>query len=300
MDVKKYLKIVGTVTLICSLFLLGTLVYQIYNIYNNPFGQGVNMPDGTIDEYVEGLDEAEKSRPYNILVLGIDVEAKLTDVMMLCHIDPVEKEADILSIPRDTRVKVNGRTMKINASFNHGGVEQVIKTVKNLTGLPIHHYILINTAAFRDTIDALGGVDFNVPQNMDYEDPIQDLYIHLKEGYQHLDGDKAEQLVRYRRYPNGDIDRIKVQQEFMHAVIDQKLSAGYVLKIPEIYSIIAKNTNTDMLGKEMLSSGKQLLAIDKENFKSFTVPGNGTYIGEVSYYVHYEDELKALIEENFK
>lgn len=300
MNVKKYLKIVGAATLVFAIFVVGIFAYEGYNLYNNPWGEGANMPDGTTDEDIVGLDEVEKSQAYNILLLGVDVEAKLTDVMMLCQIDPVDHEANILSIPRDTKVSINGRTMKINASFSHGGVEQVIKSVKNLTGLPVHHYILINTEAFRDTIDALGGVDFNVPQDMDYEDPLQGLYIHLKKGYQHLDGDKAEQLVRFRRYTNGDIDRIKVQQDFMMALIDQKLSATYVVKIPDVYSIVAKNTSTDMLGKEMLSAGKQLLAIKKENFNSFTVPGEGTYVGEVSYYVHYENQLKTLIEENFK
>lgn len=300
MNVKKYLKIVGTVTLICFLFVVGVFAYQAYGLYVNPFGEGVNMPDGTVDEHVEGLEEAEKTQPYNVLVLGVDVEAKLTDVMMLCQINPVDKKVNILSVPRDTKVKVNGSTMKINASFSHGGVEQVIKSVKNLTGLPVHHYFLINTTAFRDIVDALGGVDFNVPQNMDYEDPLQNLYIHLKKGYQHLDGDKAEQLVRFRRYTNGDIDRIKVQQSFMMALVEQKLSAAYVMKIPEVYEIISKNVSTDMLGKEMLFAGKQLLSIGSENISSYTLPGEGTYIGEVSYYVHYENQTKTLIEEIFK
>ena len=300
MNVKLYLKIVGATLLAVAVFAVGFFAYEVYNKFVNPWGEGVNMPDGTVDETVEGLEEVEKSQPYNILLLGIDVEAKLTDVMMLCRVDPIEKEVNMLSIPRDTRVKIRGSNMKINASFSHGGVEQVIKSVKELTGLPVHHYMLINTAAFRDTIDALGGVDFKVPQNMDYEDPLQDLYIHLKKGYQHLDGDKAEQLVRFRRYTNGDIDRIKVQQDFVRALIDQKLSATYIVKIPEVYTIVEKNTSTDMTGKELFNTGKQLLSIEKDKFYSFTVPGEGTYIGEVSYYVHFQNQLTEMVEENFK
>lgn len=300
MNVKKYLTIVSSVTIICMIFVLGVFAYEAYDIYTNPFGQGANMPDGSVDMDVEELDEVEQSQPYNVLVLGVDVEAKLTDVMMLCQIDPVDKQVSLLSIPRDTKVSVNGSTMKINASFSHGGVEQVIRTVKNLTGLPVHHYLLIDTAAFRDIVDALGGVDFNVPQDMDYEDPLQNLYIHLKKGYQHLDGSKAEQLVRFRRYTNGDIDRIKVQQDFLAAAIEQKLSAAYIMKIPEVYSIIEKNISTDMNGKEMLSAGKQVLSIGGDNIKSFTLPGEGTYIGEVSYYVVYQNQMNTLIQENFK
>ena len=259
------------------------------------------MPDGTVDKHVKGLEEVEKSKPYNILVLGVDVEAKLTDVMMLCQIDPVDHQVNMLSIPRDTRIKLSDRNMKINSSFSHGGVEQVITCVKELTGLPVHHYFLIDTDAFRDTIDALGGVYFTVPRKMDYEDPLQNLYIHLERGYQLLDGDKAEQLVRFRRYTNGDIDRIKVQQDFIKELIEQKLTAAYILKIPEVYSIVEKNSSTDMTRREMIDAGKQLLAVkDSEKFKSFTVPGEGQYIGEVSYYVPYKDDLKTLVETEFK
>lgn len=297
MNVKKYLLIVICTTFIFAIFSAGVV---FYSYLNTDFGGASNMPDGSVDEEIEGLDPVEKSQPYNILVLGIDVEAKLSDVMMLCQIDPIDHTVSMLSIPRDTRVKLNGHNAKINSAFSHGGVEQVIKSVKELTGLPVHHYFQINTAAFRDTVDALGGVYFTVPRDMDYEDPLQDLYIHLKAGYQLLDGDKAEQLVRFRRYTNGDIDRIAVQQQFIQELISQKLSAAYIIKIPEVYSIIEKNSSTDMSPKEMLSAGKQLLAVDGENFKSFTVPGEGTYIGEVSYYVHYAEDLKTLIETEFK
>lgn len=296
MNVKKYLLIVICTTFIFSIFSAGILAY---NYLNTGFGLAANMPNGDNDEHVEGLAEVAKSSPYNILVLGVDVEAKLTDVMMLCQVDPVEHKVSMLSIPRDTRVKINGRNAKINSSFSHGGVEQVIKCVKDLTGLPVHHYFLINTAAFRDTIDALGGVYFTVPRKMDYEDPLQNLYIHLEPGYQLLDGDKAEQLVRFRRYSNGDIDRIAVQQSFIKELIAQKLTAGYIVKIPKVYSIIEKNSNTDMTPAEMINTGKQLLVVEGESFKSLTVPGEGTYIGEVSYYVHYPQELQSMIQQEF-
>lgn len=298
MNVKKYLLIVTCTTFIFAIFSAGII---FFNSLHSAWGGGVNMPDSTVDEHVEGLDIVEKSRPYNILVLGVDVEAKLTDVMMLCQIDPVDHKVSMLSIPRDTRVKLNNRNVKINSSFSHGGVEQVIQCVKDLTGLPVHHYFMIDTAAFRECIDALGGVYFTVPRKMDYEDPLQDLYIHLEAGYQLLDGDKAEQLVRFRRYTNGDIDRIKVQQDFLKELIEQKLTAAYILKIPEVYSIVEKNSATDMTLREMIDAGKQLLAVeDSEMFRSFTVPGEGMYIGDVSYYVHYKEELATLLATEFK
>lgn len=291
MNVKRYLSIVGVATLVFLLFAAGILAY---NYLYTPFGTGENIPEGSFVEDVEGIDEIERSKPYNILVLGVDVEASLTDVMMLCQVDTVNHRLNMLSIPRDTRVSVNGRMTKINSAY-HGGIEQSIKSVKELTNLPIHYYYLVNTKAFRDAIDAIDGVDFTVPMDMDYEDPLQDLYIHLKEGYQHLDGDKAEQLVRFRRYPNGDIDRIAVQQEFFRALVDQKLSAKYVLKIPELYSIVAENSSTNMRVKDLLSAGKELLSIDKSDYTTYTVPGEGKTIDGTSYYVCYKDELGELM-----
>lgn len=298
MSVKKYLSIVTITTVImmcCAIFVLG------YNfMYNDSFGSAANMPDGTVDADIEGLEPVDRSKPYNILVLGVDVEARLTDVMILCQVDPVDHKVNMLSIPRDTRVKVKGTTMKINSTYSLGGVEQVVETVKNLTGLPVNHYFLINTKAFRDTIDALGGVYYTVPRNMDYEDPLQDLYIHLSAGYQRLDGSKAEQLVRFRQYPNGDVDRIKVQQDFLKEIIAQKLKAEYIVKIPSVYEVIESNSSTDMTPAEMLSTGKQLLAVSGDNFKSMTVPGEGQYVGSVSYYLHDQAALEDLVETEFK
>lgn len=291
MNVKRYFSIVGVATLVFVIFALGILAYDY--LYT-PFGTSENMPEGSYVEYVEGIDEIEKSQPYNILVLGVDVEARLTDVMMLCQIDTVNHKMNMLSIPRDTRVSINGRMAKINSAY-HSGVEQTIKSVKELTSLPIHYYYLINTAAFRDAIDALDGVDFEVPQDMDYEDPLQNLYIHLKEGYQHLDGDKAEQLVRFRRYPNGDLDRIEVQHEFFSALVEQKLAAKYVLKIPELYSVISENSSTNMRVVDMLSAGKQLLGIDKSDYTTYTIPGEGKTIDGISYFVAYPNELNQLV-----
>lgn len=297
MSVKKYLLIVlsTTVILMCgAIFVLG------YNfMYNTSFGSAATMPDGTRDTNIEGLAPVDRSQPYNILVLGVDVEARLTDVMILCQVDPVSHKVSMLSIPRDTRVKVKGTSMKINSTYSIGGVEQVVATVKNLTGLPVNHYFLINTKAFRDTIDALGGVYYTVPRNMDYEDPLQNLYIHLSAGYQHLDGSEAEQLVRFRQYPNGDVDRIKVQQAFLQEIIAQKLKAEYIIKIPDVYGVIESNSSTDMTPAEMLETGKQLLAIDRSKFNSLTVPGEGQYVGAVSYYLHDQEALDKLIEAEF-
>ena len=134
----------------------------------------------------------------------------------------------MLSIPRDTRMYIGSKYQKINAAYAMRTKEGKIKgpngtidAVTRLTGIPINYYVEFSFDAFRETIDALDGVDFYVPQRMVYRDPEQGLYINLSKGQQLLDGDKAEQLVRFRQYPEGDIKRVQVQQDFIRAVAAQ-------------------------------------------------------------------------------
>ncbi len=300
MNVKKYLLVVLVTTL-----LFATVVgcFGIFYVITNPLTRPLEQVEGD-DGEIRGLTVPKSGEARNILLLGLDYEAHLTDVIMLCRVDPVTNKVNIMSIPRDTKVKVKGETMKINASYSTGGrgeekkIEQIIATVKSLTGVEIHHYFRINTKAFRDCIDAVGGVYFDVPQNMHYEDPLQNLYIHLSKGYQHLDGNKAEQLVRFRQYALGDVRRIQVQQEFLGAIIDQHLKLENVLRIPEIYNIIISNSYTDMTGGDVLSLGYQVLKIGGSNIESFTLPGH--LQDGVSYYFCDYDETDKIVATHFK
>ena len=121
------------------------------------------------------------------------------------------------------------------------GAQGSVEAVTRLTGIPINYYVEFGFEAFRDTIDALGGVYYDVPQNMNYDDPAQDLHIHLTKGYQLLDGDKSEQLVRFRRYPEGDIKRVEVQLNFIKTVAEQKMNSAIITKLPELYKALSKN-----------------------------------------------------------
>jgi len=261
-----------------------------------------------ISEFEEGtLDSVQIAKEKcNILIMGTDKEGLRTDVMMLAQIDPNAGTAVVMSIPRDTRVKYNGGYHKINEVHalgmrkgEHGGSEASIQMVRTLTGMPIHHFVKVNFTAFRDSIDALGGVDFEVPQRMKYTDPYQDLYIDLQPGMQHLDGDKAEQLVRFRRYKNGDLDRIKVQQDFLHALADQKLKFKYIGKIDDVYSIIVDNMESSMSPSNFVDCGRRLLAIGKDNIVTVTMPCTPQDIGGISYVIVDEDALQETVETSF-
>lgn len=256
-------------------------------------------------------DSAPQSK-YNVLLMGTDAEGALTDVMMVYQIDPQLNRVKVLSIPRDTRILINNRTEKINAAHSLGkrrknsdgsdrGDEYAIKAVKELTGIPIHHFVCINFAAFRQIIDALGGFDYNVPQRMKYTDEWQDLYIDLQPGMQHLDGDKAEQLVRFRKYKNGDIDRVKVQQDVLKELIKQKVNPANLTKVDEIFKIVKNNIDTDMSVTLALGIANNILNANsgEEGIETFTVPGDFRTIDGLSYWEASLPQLDKLVAESF-
>lgn len=289
---------------IISLLMVIAALGGIYSakLYTNPYSGDIisELSAGTL------LDVEIDSEKCNILILGTDKAGALTDVMMLAQIDPINDRVTVMSIPRDTRVKYRGSWMKINQVHSLGlkkgesdGIEASILAVKELTGVPIHHFVKVNFNAFRECIDELGGVDFNVPQRMLYKDPYQDLYIDLQAGMQHLDGDKSEQLVRFRRYKNGDIDRIKVQQDFLHALADQQLKITNVGKIDNLYRIVAKDMETSMTIDDAVQVMKQILSIGKDKIETITLPNTPQYIGGASYVIPVKEEIAKVCAEKF-
>ena len=241
----------------------------------------------------------------NILIMGTDKSGLLTDVMMLAQIDPVDDCITVMSIPRDSRVKYKGSWTKLNGVHSIAqkkekkGSEASIIAIKELTGIPINHFIKINFNAFQKSIDELDGVDFDVPQRMKYKDPYQDLDINLQAGMQHLDGDKAEQLVRFRHYANGDIDRIKVQQDFLHALADQKLKLKYIGKIDNIYKIIAEDMETSMSIEDAVQLAGSILDIGGDKITTITMPNTPQYIGAVSYVIPDQGGIDSVRKEYF-
>lgn len=286
---RKKRRIIRTLrTMFISFLMIFAALSGIYcaRIYTTPYSS-------VVDEFSVGtLDGVKISKEKcNILIMGTDKEGLRTDVMMLAQIDPKNGTAVVMSIPRDTRVKYKGVSRKITEVHSVGmrngkhGSEAAIIAVKELTGIPINHFVKVNFDAFQDCIDELGGVDFDVPQRMKYKDPYQDLYIDLQPGMQHLDGDKSEQLIRFRRYKNGDLDRIKVQQDFIHAVAEQKLQMKYIGKIDDIYKILSDNMETSMTPADIIQCGMQMLSIGKEKIATVTMPGTPQDIGGGSYVI---------------
>ena len=173
-----------------------------------------------------------------------------------------------------------------------------MSAVKDITGIPIHEYVKVNFQAVSDVVDVLGGVVFDVPQNMRYSDPAQDLEIDLEEGEQLLDGDKALQLLRFRRYPMGDLQRVKVQQEFMKAAFEQKFNLKYIFKIGKVFEAVEENISSSLTVAEVTTLARQVLGSRVDGVNTLELP---TYMSQSGVYVIVDqNKIDAFVEENFK
>lgn len=263
-----------------------------------------DKPEEPDENYVQPVEKA--TGKVNVLVLGVDKKGLLTDTMIVASYNTDENTIKLLSVPRDTRMYVGTHYQKINAAYtvahNKGeeGAQGSIEAVTRLTGIPINYYVKFSTTALKDLVDALGGVEFDVPQNMNYDDPVQDLHIHLQKGLQTLDGDKAEQLVRFRSYRDGDIDRVKMQQQFLKAIMEQKLNAGIIAKAPELFGVVQKNIETNAGLTDIMKYVPNLLEMSAENVTMFQVPGgfNDTDYG-ASYWIPDMAALRQIVEKEF-
>jgi len=297
-------KIIFWITLTISIFLFVEGVYTL-NILNDDnihyYTESTPLNRIRYNTRATNIDYST-----NILVLGLDDEELRSDVIALINFNPVGEKINILSIARDTRVRTTGKYSKVNSLISKGGEELVVKEVEDITGLKVDYYMTLNFKGFREIVDVVGGVEIDVPMDMDYDDPIQKLHIHLKKGKQTLDGKKSEQFVRYRKgnykgegYDNGDIGRIEAQQVFFKEFINQKLKAKYVLKAGSILSILGENMSTNIEMDEIDFFVRQMNNIKVSNISTFTLPGESLYKNGIWYYVYNREKTNKIIEDNF-
>ncbi len=289
------------------LTIIGISLIVIFAVFFVIMGMGGLFNSSVIDQEETITQPVDKeSGKVNALIVGVDRGGTLTDTIMVASYNLDTNSVNILSVPRDTRMYIGNRYQKINSAHSltkdgkKKGINGTIEAVTRLTGIPINYYVEFTFNAFRETIDALGGVEFDVPQNMNYDDPAQDLHIHLQKGMQLLDGDKAEQFVRFRRYPMGDIDRVSAQQNFIKALAEQKLNASIIPKLPDLYKALEKNLTTNISGADILRYMPNLMELSSENVNMHALPGvsNGTDYGS-SYWIADMTQLAELIQNTF-
>ena len=194
--------------------------------------------------------------------------------------------AALLSVPRDTRVKIKGHGWdKINAAFAYGGQKLTRETVQDFLGIKINNYVLVDFQGFKGLVDAVGGVDINVEKRMYYYDPYDGFEIDLRPGMQHMDGKTAMQYVRYRD-EEGDIGRIRRQQKFLMALYRHIASKNIIAKIPGVSKQIMSMVKTDLSLKEMVELGNVMREmVEKDGLKMSMVPGEPEYIDGISYWI---------------
>ena len=244
-------------------------------------------------------------RNINVLMVGVDKGGMRTDVMILGNLNLDTQKITMMQIPRDTYVKGNKRyDKKINSAYA-SGIDVMFREVEIVTGVRIDKYVKVDTSQFREIIDTIGGVEYDVPINMNYDDPVQDLHIHLSKGKQVLDGDKAEQFVRFRKnnngsgYARGDIERLDAQKGFIKATIKQLFSFKNTMQIPKLVSVFKKMVETNIANADLVSYAPHIFKIPHENIEIITMPGEAQMIGDGSYFVVDKSETSELVNKYF-
>ena len=235
---------------------------------------------------------------YTILLSGLDDDNGGSDTNILMAVDTVNGYVYGASIPRDSKAIIGGKAHKINYAYNKGGTELLASTVSEQLGIPVDYTVCVNLQGFTALVDAIGGVDFEVPINMDYDDPIQGLSIHFKKGMQHLSGADALRVVRFRHNSDGtgygseDLGRMQTQQKFLKAVAKKMLSFENLISNPRKYAeIFGQYVDTDLSVTDLAWFGMQVLGMGVDKIDFSTLPNEWKYP-----YIYLDpDETLALV-----
>ncbi|WP_318655904.1 LCP family protein [Pseudanabaena yagii] len=263
---------------------------------------------------MEGLGR-KLERPYQILVMGVDrvLEAPLgspesfngrSDSMLLIRFDPSDRSVNILSIPRDTQVPIpNYGVTKINAANVYGGAELAQEIVsEKLNGVEIDRYVRLDTSGLSALVDALGGIEVNVPKRMKYVDKTQKLNIDLYAGVQVLNGEQAEGFARFRHDEEGDIGRIKRQQIVLKALKAKIASPSVVLRLPDLINIMQKHVDSNLSFDEMMAIATFSLTLKPDQIQATSLKGRPSGANEFrfSYWIVSPEDVEQAIAGKFK
>ncbi len=261
---------------------------------------------GTHENDVELEEPQNEETEITVLIMGTDKSGYRTDAMLAANVDFETNTVSLFSIPRDYRIKLNSHVQDL---INHhteylkltelhayaksadysSPASLTASAAEELLGFRFDHIVVFNFKAFRDVIDALGGIEVNVPTRLYYNDPYQDLYIDLYAGVQTLNGKQAESLVRFRKDNNGggygDFNRMEVQQYVLKEFVKKLISLKSAMSINDLFDIAKENVKTDADLNEVIYLMSRASEIDFNRIYSHTLEGYGDTIGGVYYYV---------------
>lgn len=242
----------------------------------------------------------------NILCLGIDENWTQKDIMYTknARSDTVfvvalskNKDINIISIPRDTRILISEQYGydKVNAAYALGGIDQAEKTISAFLGVPIDYYVIIKIEGAKKLVDVIGGISVNVEKDMDYDDTWGHLHIHLKKGWQRLNGDEAVGYARFRHDPEGDWGRIRRQQQVLDALVHEIKKPRNIAKIQDIVNIFKENLETDLITTQMVDAALFYKDVQRKDFKAATITGTDDMTGDISYIIPDEKQKELLV-----
>lgn len=312
---KKTWKKVLLVILIVILIIIGYFVYNSIKLAGRVSLSGILQT-------AAGHDENTKKNlgEFQVLIMGVSTDqvgVDLSDTIMVASYNPNIQRAVLLSIPRDSFTGKNKKKAtaaeKINAIYNlTKDPQKTLNAVNELTGLNIEYYMVVKTEALIELVDAIGPIEYDVPIDMDYDDPTQDLHIKLNKGVQKIDGEKAEQLLRFRKnndgtsypieYGDNDIGRMRTQREFISAVISQTVTAGNITRLGQILDIASRNLITNVDFNSVKDYIPYAVEFSTANLQTEVLPGETPNLKEtnnVSVYIVDKVETEKLIQSLF-
>ncbi|MDO5718346.1 MAG: LCP family protein [Tissierellia bacterium] len=263
---------------------------------------------GSFKEVIKGVDLGEDNVieqvvDHQLLFLltgvdyndpGMDQTRVRTDTLMLVKIDIDSGEIDLISLPRDTRVLVDGSYDKVNAAHAYGGMALTLRTIRDWLNIDLDYFVKLDFNAVEEIVDAIGGVEVEVPVQIDEEMTG----IHIQPGRQKLNGKEALYFARFRAgYEDGDLGRVAAQQHLMKQIIKQTLSVENLPKIGDLMTTYAKRVDTNIPMKLMLSMIPSASNMDSDKIQSYRIPGYADYIDETSYFIYDEEGTESLIRE---
>ena len=275
-----------TVCVVVKAFFLKAPAQKAPVLPAQPAAADTDTPQSQEEQDAQAAQEAalrshleRKGGFYTILLSGVDDDNGGSDTNILVAVDTVNGYIYGVSIPRDSKAFIDGKVHKINYAYNKGGMELLADIVSEQLGIPVDYTVCVNLQGFTSLVDAIGGVDFDVPLNMDYDDPIQGLNIHFQKGLQHLSGADALRVVRFRHnndgtgYGSEDLGRMQTQQKFLKAVAKKMLSAGNILtKIDDYARIFQQYVDTDLSVGNLAWLGTEALKMGLDSIDFSTLP----------------------------
>jgi len=277
----------------------------IRSIANNISVKPATDINGQPGVTVTPIERPAPDERVNVLVMGI---AKgMSDTIMLCSYYPKVGAVDIVSIPRDTYIKrtepFDSAYNKVNSNYGQGGAEHMVQVVKDFSKVNVNYYVEVNYEAVEGIIDAMGGLDITVENDMNYDDPADNLHIHFKKGTVVSKGSDIIRVLRWRKnnhnaggYNEGDIGRIKFQQSVVKQAIEKVISGNPIATLVKIKKPLEEHIRTNMSADDIMYYVGLATKINKEKITMQTIPGIGTMVGRLSFFLPYPQTTQSLFD----